>query len=446
MFRRMGAKLLCSVTLANGTVLKGDLNPRNKSQLLKGITILPDGRVYSGSYDAVAGFPLPGSQLEEDGDVYRGEFNSAWQREGVGEAWLADGTHYKGTFKGDELREGVVRIPNGMTEVVFEGTLQDESFLKGKLMQSDFVYEGEFSDNRPHGKGKLVFSTGAEQEGTFFNGKLHGTNCKMKLEGGFVYVGDFMDGQIRRGTLYTPTYTYEGEFNEHGRAHGEGAQTYLINEPRLTFTGIWNNGALVRGVCVDEYGCTVDWQNDSKLQAKVLSGPTGDGEQSVAVNSYCSAKLKEADQMHRDMHHSYVEDAEAVAQSTGRYPTKMDLGYEGGIAYENEAAQQAGRRQMEDMESAKENLSQRAKAFDDIATGVKGTIIGEINENMAKIQFTRQVAAEQLSAQRIDEQFERFMKDFDKPTVNSGASTTGGSTSGLNIEGNAPWKSFTPSK
>lgn len=443
MFRRIGARLLCSVTLANGTVLKGDINPQNKTLLLKGITMLPDGRVYSGAYDAAAGFPLAGSQLEEDGDLYRGEFNSLWQREGKGEAWLADGTHYKGIFKGDELREGVVRIPNGTTEVVFEGTLKDECFVKGKLTQSDFVYVGEFSDNKPHGKGKLTFSTGAEQEGTFFNGKLHGTDCKMKLEGGFVYVGDFMDGQIHRGTLYTPTYTYEGEFNEHGRAHGEGAQTYLINEPRLTFTGIWNNGALVRGACVDEYGCAVDWQNNSELQAKVLGGPTGDGAQSVAVNSYCGAKLKEADQMHRDMQRSYVEDATAVAQATGRYPTKMDLGYEGSIAYENEAVQQAQRQQMEGMASSKAALAERAKGFDEVAAGAKGTIIGEINENMAKIQFTRQVGAEQLSAERVDEQFERFMKDFDKPTVNTGAPAS--DRKGLNIDGNAPWKAFTPS-
>ncbi|KAL7704127.1 MORN repeat [Lotmaria passim] len=444
MLRRVGSRLLCSVTLANGTVLKGDLNPQNKNLLLKGVTILPDGRVYSGSYDAEKGFPLPGSQLEEDGDLYRGEFNVAWQREGNGEAWLADGTHYKGTFKADELREGVVRIPNGTAEVVFEGTLKDESFVKGKLTQSDFVYEGEFADNQPQGKGRLVFSTGAEQEGTFFHGKLHGTGCKMKLEGGFVYVGDFLDGQIRRGTLYTPTYTYEGEFNDHGRAHGEGAQTYLINEPRLIFTGIWNNGALVRGVCVDEYGSVVDWQNNSELQAKVLGGPVGNGEQSVAVNSYCGAKLKEADQLHHDLNTSYAEDAEAVAQSTGRYPTKMDLGYEGSIAYENEAAQQAGRRQLSDMESTREKLTERAKGFDDVIAGAKGTIIGEINENMAKIQFTRQIGAEQLSSQRIDEQFERFMKDFDKPVANAGTQTP--DRKGLNIDGNAPWKSFTPPK
>ncbi|CAM38767.1 conserved hypothetical protein [Leishmania braziliensis MHOM/BR/75/M2904] len=444
MLRRLGSTLLCSVTLDNGAVLKGVLNPKNPTLLLKGITILPDGRVYSGTYDPVSGFPLPGSQLEEDGDLYRGEFNVQWQREGRGEAWLADGTHYAGVFKSDEITEGVVRIPNGTTEVIFEGTLSDEAFVRGRLTQSDFVYEGEFSDNQPHGRGKLVFATGALQEGTFFHGKLHGSDCKMKLEGGFVYVGEFLDGKIRRGTLYTPTYTYEGEFNEHGRAHGEGAQTYLINEPRLTFTGIWNNGALVRGVCMDEYGSTVDWQNNNELQAKVLGGSTGKGDESVGLNSYCGARMKEAAQMHSDMQRSYAEDADAVAHLTGRFPTKMDLGYEGSIAHENEAVLQAQQRQMHDIERSREVLSERAKEYDTVASGARNNIIGEINENMAKIQFRRQVGAEEVSATRIDEQFERFMKDFKRPSPLSSAPTNRAPK--LNIDGNAPWKAFTPPK
>ncbi|KAK7202216.1 phosphatidylinositol-4-phosphate 5-kinase related [Novymonas esmeraldas] len=443
MLRRVGARLLCSVTLANGTVLKGDVNPHRAGLLLRGQTILPDGRVYSGSYDAVAGFPLPGSQLEEDGDLYRGEFNAAWQRDGRGEAWLADGTHYVGRFKEDEIVEGVVRIPNGTTEVVFEGTLRDESFVRGTLTQSDFVYDGEFADNQPHGTGRLVFATGATQEGTFHHGKLHGSSCKMRLDGGFVYVGEFLDGQIRRGTLYTPTYTYEGEFNEHGRAHGEGAQTYLANEPRLTFSGIWSNGALVRGVCVDEYGSAVDWQNNSALQAQVLGGATGGGEESVLMNSYCGARLKEAAQLHGDMEKSYAEDAASVAQTTGRFPTRMDLGYEGSIAHENEAVLQAQQRQMHDMERSRESLSERAAGFNEVAAGARGNIIGEINENMAKIQFHRQLGAAEVSAARVDEQFERFMKDFNKPSPSSAPEAA---PAGLNIDGNAPWKTFTPSK
>lgn len=456
------SRLLCAVTLANGTVLKGDLNPNNRNQLLKGVAVLPDGRTYSGSFHPSSGFPLPGSQLEEDGDLYKGCFNERWQREGKGESWLADGTYYNGRFVADELVEGLVRIPNGTSEMTFEGTLRDESFVHGRLAEHDFTYEGDFRENQPHGKGKLVFATGAEQEGTFFAGKLHGCDCKLKLDSGFVYVGEFVDGKIRRGTLYTPTYTYEGEFDDHGRANGEGAQTYLANEPRLTFSGVWSNGALVRGVCVDEYGTPVDWQDNHQLQRTVLAegGAPEDSDASIAINSYCSAKLKEADTMHRDMDASYARDAEQVEQQTGTFPSRMDLGYEGSIAQENEAVEGAMRQQMEDIQQSKQALTERAAGFDSIAGKLRESgIVAEINENMAKIQFSRQMGAQELAAQRVDEQFERFLKTFDRPSAASQKQKASDDTVArsrdddeedddtvLEIDGNAPWKAFTPQK
>lgn len=445
---RAVARRLCSVTLATGTVLKGELNPANREMLLKGAAILPDGRVFSGAFDQVKGFPLPGSQLEEDGDLYKGSFNEQWQRDGRGEAWLADGTQYTGTFKDDELVAGTVRIPNGTDEIVFEGALVDEAFVRGTLKQHDFTYTGEFADNQPHGKGRLVFASGGEQEGTFFNGKLHGRDCKMKLEGGFVYVGEFMDGKARSGTLYTPTYTYEGEFNEHGRAHGEGNQTYLTHDPKLTFSGIWNNGALVHGACFDEHGTPVDWQNNNELQAKVLGDANQtDGEESVAVNSYCSSKLLEADQLHKKMNQSYLQDAAAVKQHTGRFPTKTDLGYEAGIQRDNDAARFSGEKQMVDLDRSREAFASWAHEFDQVAEGLgaKSALLGEINQNMAKLQFKRQMSAEQLAAQRVDEQFERFMMNFDRPGKQAGGGDGAAAEAPqLNIDGNATWKSFTP--
>ncbi|CCW67238.1 unnamed protein product [Phytomonas sp. Hart1] len=451
MFRRLAWRL-SQATLPKGIVLKGERNPSNPNLLRKGVAILPDGRTFSGSFDEAYGFPLTGSQLEEDGDLYKGGFNEHWQRDGDGEAWLADGTHYKGLFHKDELVEGVVRIPNGTKEIVFQGTLKDESFSSGKLSQEDFTYEGEFQSNQPHGKGNLVFASGAEQEGTFFNGKLHGNNCKMKLDGGFVYVGDFIDGNIRNGTLYTSTYTYEGEFNEHGRAHGEGTQTYLNNDPRLIFTGIWSNGALVRGTCLDEHGTPVDWQNNHDLQQRMLSDTAqSDGEEGTAIHSYCISKLKEADQMHKQMNKSYIQDAETVRKRTGKYPSKTDLGYESGLRHEIDASEKSSKKQMEDVERSRQAFAEHRNDYEKASASLKGSnhIIGEINENMAKIQFSRQMGAQQLAAERVDEQFERFMKNFNLPSAQARDSPTSGSKTTsyekLNIDGNESWKSFTPS-
>ncbi|ESL09084.1 hypothetical protein TRSC58_03203 [Trypanosoma rangeli SC58] len=431
-------RLLCPCTrrLPSGLLLSGTLNPRHPDFILEGRVTTPDGRVFCGRFDPDHGFPLSGSELEDDGDFYRGCFNTLWQRHGDGEAWLADGTYYKGRFSEDELVEGLVRIPNGTTETVFEGLLRDEAFVRGKLTQHDFTYEGEFRDNKPHGRGKLRFATGAEQEGTFFAGKLHGSGCKMKLDGGFVYLGEFLDGCIRRGQLFTPTYTYDGEFNEHGRAHGEGSQTYLANEPRLIFTGIWENGALVRGTCTDEYGAPVDWKDNHELQVKIFSEDGGDV--AVAMNSYSGARLKEADALYKEMNQSYVKDAERVRRETGKYPSKMSLGYEGGIQQEKEALERASREAVDDMQSARDSMEARNDDMNRMCARALSEATIPLNHNMARMQYTRQDGAQQLAAERVDEQFERFLKTFDHETD--------GNASRRIIDGNSPWKSYTPKR
>ncbi|EAN94213.1 phosphatidylinositol-4-phosphate 5-kinase related [Trypanosoma cruzi] len=433
MFTRRAVRF-CTRRLPSGLLLDGTFNPKHPDFLLEGCATTPDGRVFRGHFDAERGFPLGGSELEDDGDLYRGSFNAQWQRHGDGEAWLADGTYYKGRFCEDELVEGVVRIPNGTTETVFEGLLRDEAFVRGTLTQHDFTYEGEFLDNKPHGRGRLRFATGAEQEGTFFAGKLHGIGCKMKLDSGFVYVGDFVDGCIQRGQLFTPTYTYDGEFNEHGRAHGEGSQTYLANEPRLIFAGIWENGALVRGTCTDEYGAPVDWKDNYELQAKVFSEDGGDV--AVAINSYGAAKLKEADTLHREMNQSYVKDAERVRQETGRYPSKMSLGYEGSIQQERESLERASRKNVEDMRNIRDSMEASHADVNCMCEKALNDATIPINENTARMQYARQEGAQQLAAERVDEQFERFMKTFSRETD--------GNASRRIIDGNSPWKAYTP--
>lgn len=505
------SSLFVEKKLSDGTFIKGLLNPRCFSEetqtsvscsslstslfLLEGMTQLPDGRVYYGKYDAEKGFPLPGSRLEEDGDLYEGSFNAKWQREGSGKAWLADGTYYEGLFDQDELVNGTVRVPQGIHEVTFKGSLKDESFVQGRLTSNEYVYEGFFHNNEPDGKGKLVFvDTGAEQEGTFRNGKLHGSNCKMKLPSGYVYVGDFLDGHIRYGKLFTPTYTYEGEFNEHGRAHGTGVQTYLIQEPRLIFTGIWNQGAMIQGSVADEYGVPVDWRNDHETQRNILgNGDLQEGEEHIAMNSYCSAKLKEADILHREMQKSYAEDAAKVEKSTGHFPSKMDLRYEGSIREEQEHLHLSSNKQLHDLEQCRirNQVKSSSLAKNAITTVNAEQVAVSLDENMAKINFSRQCGAIELSAQRAEEQLNRFLRSFpgrsqqtsildeeddeedekkeknmmenqieedgtdegdkmdkiksEQTVADANKNSSTASTSfRLKIHGNSPWKSFTP--
>lgn len=500
MFRLLARRLSASAAsiverrLEDGSILRGILNPQAPQQLLEGVVQLPDGRAYRGKFDSSGGFPLPGCRLEDEGDVYEGEFNARWQREGRGRAWLVDGTCYEGRFEADDFVEGRVTIPQGTSEITFEGTLKDELFVRGRLSSADYVYEGEFHNNEPDGKGKLTFSSGAEQEGTFRGGKLHGSECKMKLEGGFVYVGEFVDGKIRYGTLFTPTYRYEGEFNESGRAHGAGSQTYLIHEPRLIFTGLWDNGAMTRGSVVDECGCPVEWKNDLQMQAMVCGdGNTTVGEERVHLNNYCSAKLMEADQMHRAMQKSYAEDAANVARETGKYPDKMDLRYEGGIREEQANSQRSAQKQMQDIERCKESSRRAAEELTgacsscpaaadtparkeeekDAASSIPlpsqspagGVLDGVLNSNVARLNFSREFTAQELSAHRAEEQLHRFLRTFKdrksttlldedededkeedgtRPATCSECSGNVTERAKLRIEGNEPWMSFTP--
>ena len=180
------------VRTAAGCLMEGDFVG---SQLVKGSARLADGRKYVGEFSPATGAPLKGTRLEEDGDVYVGEYNSKWQRHGRGEAVLQDGTRYSGRFEDDDLVEGCVRLRQGRSEVFFEGTLRDETFVRGTLTTRDYVYTGEFDQNTPTGRGHLRFTDGTEQVGTFYRGELHGANCKLKLPNGNVYLGNFMNGK-----------------------------------------------------------------------------------------------------------------------------------------------------------------------------------------------------------------------------------------------------------
>ena len=55
-------------------------------------------------------------------------------------------------------------------------------------------YEGQWSDDKQHGKGKEVWSNGAETyEGDFVEGKKNGKGRFMWSDGSY-YEGDFVDG------------------------------------------------------------------------------------------------------------------------------------------------------------------------------------------------------------------------------------------------------------
>lgn len=170
----------------------------------------------------------------------------------------------------------------------------------------------------------LKFVTGALQEGTFFRGKLHGEKCKWKLESGQVYLGNFVHGVITSGELRTAEFTYEGEFNERGQAHGVGRQEHHATTPKLIFRGHWAHGSLVTGQCHTEDGQPIDWQNNPEAQDQLNSKPQ------QVLSSYMRSKLDEARSNEHEASKRFFEDADTQFKNTGKRPDAIDLGYEAG--------------------------------------------------------------------------------------------------------------------
>ena len=383
---------LCRKVLSSGLVLDGTFHPTTPNRLLAGVATMPDGRVFKGTFDPDSGAPTPGSQLEEDGDLYKGEFNAQWQRCGQGESFLLDGTHYKGLFADDMLVKGTVRVPDGVDEVVFEGELRDEEFVKGTLKRKDCTYVGEFQNNQPHGKGRLSFHTGAEQEGTFFNGMLHGGNCRQRLESGFLYVGEFEEGMIKRGQLYSPTYTYDGQFNKDGRAHGEGVQTYLAATPKLVFTGMWMDGNLTRGICHDEDGNPVDYLNDTDLQKEVF------GDKNTAMSEIHQSSIRDAAQRGEERHDALAKDAQ-MARDAGVPPPIQPV--EGDDDFEKEL-EEMERKQSENNDLTSLRIARAA------STPIKKPEGVDIDPKLAKKGIVSAASQSAIAGDHMSAQLARF--------------------------------------
>lgn len=125
------------------------------------------------------------------------------------------------------------------TEVTYEGY-----FLNGKrhgygcqTFVSGRVYEGEWSFDLFHGKGKLISETGNVYEGSFHTGTYHGYGCLTKSDSS--YQGQWNHGTFHgQGIHKTNLGTYQGSFRYNLR-HGRGKWTdSLSNE----YNGEWNKG------------------------------------------------------------------------------------------------------------------------------------------------------------------------------------------------------------
>lgn len=136
---------------------------------------------------------------------------------------LEDGTEtYQGQFQEDNpsVRDG-------------HGT------LKVKKGKKQYVYDGEFLENKRHGKAVMRWGDGREYRGQFHQNDIHGEGI-MRWPDGRRYVGQYENNQ-KHGTgiffFKEDGRQHEGNWRN-GKRHGRGVYT---NTNDQTIQGVWHD-------------------------------------------------------------------------------------------------------------------------------------------------------------------------------------------------------------
>ena len=226
-------------------------------------------------------------------DRYDGELRDG-KMHGHGVFEWSSGTRYNGQFVDGQLTGSAVLswrpgasftglFENGLPEgqgilqmpTTGEGALRTEASYKegefhrgvlngrGFVVRPGYLYEGEFVDDRPHGRGIEVRENTYRYEGGFTQGRFSGSGLLVKINVGR-YHGEFRDGEPSGyGVQIEIDGTrYEGDFS-HGVRHGRGALVMIdggryegdFREGRIDGTGVYvaPSGAKYAGAWKD--GC-----------------------------------------------------------------------------------------------------------------------------------------------------------------------------------------------
>jgi len=98
-------------------------------------------------------------------------------------------------------------------------------------IRSDFIYLGEYKDDLPSGKGKMIFKNADYYDGDWKEGKFEGQGRFVLRATGISYHGQFIQG-LKDGYGVEERgdgSKYEGHFKE-GQKHGKGLYKWAIGE------------------------------------------------------------------------------------------------------------------------------------------------------------------------------------------------------------------------
>lgn len=215
-------------------------NTQKKKYLIKKNSKNEELFLYIGELDLYNGINGYGELYLKNGKKYEGIFING-KLNGYGR--LIDSLKmrcYEGNFKDNELLDGkgkIIDIKDDGSKIVYEGDIKNmKKQGKGTEKTKNNNYEGDFSDDLKHGKGKIIFiNEGEYYEGDFNQGKMTG-NGFIKFKDKSFYDGEFLDGNMHgKGTFTWPDGTmYEGQYANNLR---EGYGEYR-----------WKNGKIFQGM------------------------------------------------------------------------------------------------------------------------------------------------------------------------------------------------------
>ena len=145
-----------------------------------------------------------GRRIERDGTIQEGDFingnNSNGNIKNGKKIWPNNAYIYEGEF--DENGEchgkgSMIAVYDGWN---FEGIYNHGKRHYGVLHDNGDVYEGEFENNRPHGKGTRKYADGKVHKGRFVMNKPDGPNAITSLRRTWEELGITRDDYVRRSS------------------------------------------------------------------------------------------------------------------------------------------------------------------------------------------------------------------------------------------------------
>jgi len=152
-----------------------------------------------------------------------------------------NGRTYQGEFSQGK-RHGLGRLDYANGEFYVGNFLNDKPHGRGLLQSTSYVYDGFWAHGLRDGpEGTMVYPNGSVYRGAWKNGLPHGVGTLDSTEGGAVhYGGHWSEGHFngRGKLLYATGDSIDGHFKD-DLPHGRGLHSAVNN---VLFEGKWHEG------------------------------------------------------------------------------------------------------------------------------------------------------------------------------------------------------------